>query len=376
MTSGTEFDSIRPYNSNEIEAAIDRLCQSQEFLALFSRLTQKDNESIITILKGIKSRDEFQLQFFGLAIQTLIGSTTDGVSVGGMELVDKDDAYIFISNHRDIILDSAILNMLLIKNNNKYTRAAIGSNLLLNEWVTDLVKLISCFVIERNVSVREMLTSSTIRSKYICKVIEENKNSIWIAQREGRTKNGDDRTQGSLLKMLKMHGSSDFIENFKNLHILPLSISYEWEPCDVLKVQELYVRETGEYTKTSADDMNSMLTGLSAYKGRVHFQIDQLTELEIAAAGALPSNGQKIEALAALIDSKIYKNFKLWPNNYIAYDLLNSVNKFTEFYTPQEKENFTKVMTEKINKLDGNISMLNHLFLDIYANPVKNSLNL
>ena len=155
-----------------------------------------------------------------------------------------------------------------------------------------------------------------------------------------------------------------------------MSISYEWEPCDVLKVQELYVRETGEYTKTSADDMNSMLTGLSAYKGRVHFQIDQLTELEIAAAGALPSNGQKIEALAALIDSKIYKNFKLWPNNYIAYDLLNSVNKFTEFYTPQEKENFTKVMTEKINKLDGNISMLNHLFLDIYANPVKNSLNL
>ena len=168
-----------------------------------SRLTKIDKDTIIYTLKDIRTRSEFQEHFFGPAIQSLIQTTTDGVSVTGMELVKKDESYIFMSNHRDIILDSAILNILLREYGNKYTRAAIGSNLLINEWVTDLVKLNSCFVIERDITVREMLTSSALRSKYIREVIKENENSVWIAQREGRTKNGDDITQQSLLKMLK-----------------------------------------------------------------------------------------------------------------------------------------------------------------------------
>lgn len=376
MTSDSEFDSIRPYCGSEIEAARDRLCQSPDFLTLFSHLTQIDQESIIKALKGIRTRTEFQEYFFGPAIQSLIKSTTDGVSVEGMELVNKDSSYIFMSNHRDIILDSAILNVLLRSHGNKYTRAAIGSNLLINEWVTDLVKLDSCFVIERDITVREMLSSSGIRSKYIREVIAENENSVWIAQREGRTKNGDDRTQQSLLKMLRMSGTSNFAENFKELHLMPLAISYEWEPCDALKTQELYTRTLGEYVKTPEADMNSMLTGLSAYKGRVHFHIGQLTDEELETLNTLPSNGNRIETLAVMIDSKIHKNFKLWPNNYIAYDLLHSVNKFSTFYTPEEKENFISVMRQKIDKLEGNVSMLNNIFLAIYANPVKNSLNL
>lgn len=376
MTSDSEFDSIRPYCGSEIEAARDRLCQSQDFLALFTRLTKLDKDSIIHALKGIRTRTEFQERFFGPAIQSLISTTTDGVSVEGMNLVDNNLSYLFMSNHRDIILDSAILNVLLRSHGNKYTRAAIGSNLLINEWVTDLVKLDSCFVIERDVTVREMLTSSAIRSKYIREVIEENEDSVWIAQREGRTKNGDDRTQQSLLKMLKMSGESGFSDIFKELRLTALSISYEWEPCDALKTAELYTRTVGEYVKTPEADMTSMLTGLSAYKGRVHFHVEQLTEEELEQLNTLPSNGDRIEALATLIDSKIHRNFKLWPNNYIAYDLLHSGNKFSEFYTREEKENFIRTMTQKMDKLEGNISMLNNIFLEMYANPVKNSIKL
>lgn len=293
-----------------------------------------------------------------------------------MELVDNNVSYTFMSNHRDIILDSAILNVLLRNHGAKYTRPAIGSNLLINEWVTDFVKLNSCFTIERDITVREMLSSSSIRSQYIRETIEENEDSVWIAEKEGRTKNGDDRAQQSLLKMLKMSGTANFSDNFKALHLMPLSISYEWEPCDSLKTQELYTRTVGEYIKTPEDDMNSMLTGLSTYKGRVHFHIDKLTDSELDKLNDLPSNGERIEALAALIDAKIHKNFKLWPNNYIAYDLLHSVNKFSSQYTPEEKARFIQIMTQKMDKLEGNISMLNNIFLEIYANPVKNSLNL
>lgn len=376
MTADSEFDSIRPYCGDEIKAAIKRLSQSSEFMTLFSSLTKMEKDVILKALEGITTRDEFQQRFFIPAIKSIMSSTTDGVTISGLELVQPNTSYLFMSDHRDIILDSAMLNVLLQQNGSKYTQAAIGSNLLINEWITDLVKLDSCFVIERDVTVREMLSSSAIRSRYIHQIIEKNENSVWIAQREGRTKNGDDRTQPSLLKMLKMSGNKDFVQNFNALHIMPLSISYEWEPCDALKTEELYTKTLGEFVKTPETDMNSMLTGLSAYKGRVHYHIDRLEIEELNEISKLPSNGERIETLAKAIDRKIHKNFKLWPNNYIAYDLLHSVNKFSQHYSPQEKENFIRVMTQKMDKLNGNISMLNNIYLEIYANPVKNSLNL
>lgn len=376
MTVDTEFDSIRPYHDSEVPAAAQRLAESKDFLALFTYLVKQDAAPIIQALQSIHTRQDFQQNLFGPAIQTLMDTTTDGVSVEGLELVDKNTSYTFMSNHRDIILDSAILNVLLRTYGAKYTRPAIGSNLLINPWVTDFVKLNSCFVIERNITVREMLNSSLLRSKYIRNTIQENEDSVWIAEKEGRTKNGDDRVQHALLKMLKMSGTSHFAESYKELRIMPLSISYEWEPCDALKTQELYTRTVGEYIKTPEADMNSMITGLKEYKGRVHFHIDRVTDEELDALDKLPSNGERIEALGAIIDKKIHKNFKLWSNNYVAYDLLHSVNKFSHMYTPEEKANFIQVMTQKIDKLEGNISMLNNIFLEIYANPVKNSMNL
>lgn len=376
MTSNPEFDSIRPYYDSEVPAAAERLCQSEAFLDLFKQLFKLDKAPIIAMLKKIKTKDQFQQYLFGPIVRKLMDMTTDGVTLEGIELIDNNASYTFMSNHRDIILDSAILNVLLREHGAKYTRPAIGSNLLINDWVTDFVKLDSCFVVERDITVREMISSSSLRSQYIRETIQENEYSVWIAEKEGRTKNGDDRVQQALLKMLKISGPANFAENFKELHLMPLAISYEWEPCDALKTQELYTRSVGEYTKTPEADMNSMITGLKDYKGRIHFHMDQLKDAELDEIDNLPSNNDKIEALANLIDSKIHKNYKLWPNNYIAYDLLHSVNKFNKYYTPEEKENFIRVMTQKIDKLEGNVSLLNNIFLEIYANPVKNHLKL
>ena len=337
MTSNPEFDSIRPYYDSEVPAAVERLCQSEAFLDLFKQLFKLDKAPIIAMLKRIQTKDQFQEYLFGPIVRRLMDMTTDGVTIEGMDLVDNNLSHTFMSNHRDIILDSAILNVLLREHGAKYTRPAIGSNLLINDWVTDFVKLDSCFVIERDITVREMLSSSALRSQYIRETIAENEYSVWIAEKEGRTKNGDDRVQQALLKMLRISGPSGFAENFKELRLMPLAISYEWEPCDALKTQELYIRSVGEYTKTPEADMNSMITGLKDYKGRIHFHIDRLTDEELASIDALASHNDRIEALAALIDDKIHKNYKLWPNNYIAYDLLHSVNKFSAFYTPEEK---------------------------------------
>lgn len=375
MTSDAEFNSIRPYVNGEIEAAIERLSQSAEFLSVFSQLTQMSEGELVKELKKIHNRDEFQTYFFGPAIQAIIHHTTEGVTFNGIENIRPDGSYLFISDHRDIILDSAILNLLLRQNGFKYTQAAIGSNLLVNDWVTDLVKLNSCFVIERDIPVREMIVSSALRSKYIRETLQEGRNSIWIAQKEGRTKNGDDKTQLSLLKMFKMSGSKDFAENFRQLHIVPLSVSYEWEPCDDLKTGELYTKTVSEYMKTPEEDMKSMKNGLGMFKGRVNFTLDKPIDTELDEIAALPSNGERIEALAHLIDQKIHSNYKLWPNNFIAYDLVHSVNKFSHLYTDQEKETFIQTMTQKIDRIEGNRSLLNNIFLEIYANPVKNYIN-
>ncbi|MDL2231220.1 1-acyl-sn-glycerol-3-phosphate acyltransferase [Porphyromonadaceae bacterium OttesenSCG-928-L07] len=374
MTLDPKFDHIRPYIDGEIDNAISRLRQNKEFLSLMSNLTKIDEKDMIDDLKDIRHRDEFQ-QFFGKIITAIIQHTSDGLSVSGLENLKPDTSYLFMSNHRDIILDSAILNLILQKNGLKYTQAAIGSNLLVNQWVTDFVKLESCFVIERDIPVKEMITSSSLRSEYIRDLLSEENYSVWIAQKEGRTKNGKDKTQPSLLKMLNMSGKDEFAKNFKELKVVPVAISYEWEPCDYLKTKEQYTKTVSEYVKTPEDDMNSMVQGLAGYKGRIHFTIEKPLCEELEPISGLSSNGDKSDALAKMIDDVIYRNFKLWPNNYIAYDLLHSVNKFSSEYTEEEKEKFIQSMYQKIDKIDGNKSSLNNFFLEIYANPVTSKLN-
>ena len=376
MTSDEVFKSIRPYIGEEVPAAVERLRGAGEFLELFSRMTGESGERIAEGLRGIRTRDEFQARFFGPTMERLLAGTTEEVTVTGLEYIEPGTSYLFITNHRDIILDSAILNITLRRGGRHYCEAAIGSNLLINDWVTDLVKLDACFIIERGLPVRDMISSANLRSHYLRDVIRENRDSVWIAQKEGRTKNGDDRTQPSLLKMFRMSGPTDFVENFKELRVTPVAISYEWEPCDALKTDELFQRATGEYVKTPAADMESMLEGLAAYKGRVHFAITPPLDRELEGLADRDNHGDRIAELAALIDERVHGNFRLWPNNYVAYDLLHGSNRFADRYSEEERERFSRVMTEKLDRLPGNRSALNNIFLDIYANPVKNSLSI
>ncbi|MDR2130099.1 MAG: 1-acyl-sn-glycerol-3-phosphate acyltransferase [Odoribacteraceae bacterium] len=376
MTSNPEYNHIRPFAGDEIPAATGRLGSSREFLSLFAQMLDWEEGHIVEMLREISTPEEFQTRFFLPVIKELIRATTNGVTLSGVENLKRENTYLFISNHRDIILDSAILNTLLIENGFPYCQAAIGSNLLINDWVTDLVRLNSCFIIERNLPVKEMVTSAALRSRYIRDLVEENRYSIWIAQKEGRSKNGDDRTQHALLKMFKMSGPKEFVENFKELHLVPLSISYEWEPCDDMKTHELYQKNTGEYVKTPEDDMKSMYRGLAEHKGKIHFAIGQPINEELEPINRYPNNGDRVSALADHIDTAIHRNYKLWPNNYVAYDLLHGSAKFTQAYSGEEKENFIKTMKQKLDRLDGYRSILNGIYLDIYANPVKNSLKL
>ncbi|MDR0544730.1 MAG: 1-acyl-sn-glycerol-3-phosphate acyltransferase [Odoribacteraceae bacterium] len=372
----TEMKRIRPFAGDEVPEAARRLAASREFLALFAGMLGWSEARLAGMLREVTTPTEFQTRFFLPVVRELERTTTGGVTFSGLEYLKRDVAYLFVSNHRDIILDSAILNAILLDNGRLYCQAAIGSNLLINDWVTDMVRLNSCFIIERNLTVKEMVTSAGARSRYIRDLIEENHYSVWIAQREGRAKNGDDRTQHALLKMFKMSGPKEFAENFRELHLAPLAISYEWEPCDGMKTDELYRKSTGEYTKTPEDDMTSMYRGLAEQKGRVHFAIGKPVDEELEEITRSPNNGGRVAALAGCIDATIHENYKLWPNNYIAHDLLNGSMRFANNYSDVEKDEFIKAMNRKIERLSGHRSILNGIYLNIYATPVTNHLKI
>ncbi len=378
MISESEYDDIRPYCDPEVPEVVERLIKNEDFikfaLQLFPNLSR---EKIEGSLSQVKTVDDFQSLFIVPLVNNIIKNTTKGISIEGLDKLDKNENYLFISDHRDIILDSALLNILLYKNDFTTTEIAIGSNLLIQPWISDLVKLNKSFVVKRNSSVREMLVNSKQLSSYIGHAISTKESSVWIAQREGRTKDGDDRTQPSLLKMLHMSGKKSFSEHFKALKIVPVAISYEYEPCDGLKSRELFAKETDEgYKKTPKDDLLSMLKGLINEKGRVNFRVGKPISKMLDVIEEMDDSRDKLKALADLIDYKIHKNFKLWPDNYIAFDILNKSDEYREKYTDEEKDLFLKHMDKKLGTVDGDCERLKEIFFEIYANPVKNQIEL
>lgn len=379
MFTDSDFDAIRPYNDSEVVEIIGRLITEEAFIRFSQQLFPGfSKEMIVKALSEVKTIKEFQSNFIVRLAQHIIDHTTKGITINGLENLDPKESYLFISDHRDIILDSALLNVMLHNNGFETTEIAIGSNLLIQPWISDLVKLNKSFVVQRNVSVREMLTSSKQLSSYIEYALNTKKSSVWIAQREGRTKDGDDRTQQSLLKMLQMGGGkSSFSEYFKGLRIVPVAISYEYEPCDGMKTIELYKKETDEgFKKTPKDDLRSMIKGMVNEKGRVNFVIGKPISEMLDVIEEMDDCRDKYKALADLIDYRIHKNFKLWPDNYIAYDTINNTKEFKHKYTAEEKDLFIKHMEKKISSEDGDIDRLHQIFLEIYANPVKNRLEL
>lgn len=381
MITESDFDDIRPYNDSEVVEVINRLLQEEAFIKfaqqLFPGFTKEMIEKALSEVKSIK---EFQGNFIIRLAQHIIDNTTKGITIDGLENLDPNESYLFISDHRDIILDSALLNVMMHHHGFETTEIAIGSNLLIQPWIADLVKLNKSFVVNRNVTVRQMLESSKQLSNYINFALNTKKSSIWIAQREGRTKDGDDRTQQSLLKMLQMSGGKEFCSHFKNLRIVPVAISYEYEPCDAMKTLEVHLKETESgYQKTAKDDLRSMIRGMINEKGRVHFHIGKPIAQMLDTIEDMDESKDKFKALADLIDYRIHKNYKLWPDNYIAYDIVNNSKEFLDKYTIEEKELFLKHMEKKIATIEDraeNMERLHQIFFEIYANPVKNRLEL
>ena len=307
-------------------------------------------------------------------MQYILNNSISKLTFSGLENVQKGVPYIFITNHRDIVLDSALLNYVLHQNGYDTCEIAIGSNLLINKWITDLVKLNKTFIVKRNVPGRKLYHYSIILSKYIRYTLTEKKQSIWISQREGRTKDGNDKTQISLIKMLNISGEKDWVSNYMEVNILPVTINYEIEPCDIEKVRELYNKaQDKNYKKTQLDDLNQMAGGMASPKGEVHLTFGEPLNPKVPYLTRFPKH-TFFENLAKLVDTEIYKGYKLKPFNYIAAEMYFRED-FHQYYTKQEKEKFLAMMNQKLSKLEGDRDQLERLFLQIYANPVKNYFN-
>lgn len=373
MTQNFNFDDIRPYYDNEAREVMRRLQHDPLFMKLVNHLwPTMTQEEAFTKADKVTSNMAFQLEFMHQAIRVIVSRSSTGLTCSGFENVDPKQAYLYIANHRDILLDSAILQILLVEHGFETSEITFGNNLMQGGFITDFGKLNRMFTVLREGNSRELYEISQKLSAYIRHTIMEKNVSVWIAQRNGRTKDGNDMTQTGLIKMLNMSGGKNFSESIKNLKIVPLSISYEYEPCDDLKVQELYLSSLhSKYVKAPGEDLNSILTGILQPKGRIHMTVGKPIENELAEIEKIGNENEKIKTLVNIIDEKLYANYKLWPVNYIANDIANESTEFSSYYTEKEKEDFINYIKQKTKKLTGDEQSLFNLFIAMYSNPVK-----
>lgn len=371
-----DFDEIRPFHDDEVSQVIDGLCNEPYFVRMIPALFPSvPVEAVLAKLKQVKTIDTFQVEFIIPFLDHIIETSTSGVTADGFENIDKNKSYLFITNHRDIILDSAFLNVKLHEKGFPTTEIGIGDNLLIYEWITNLVKLNKSFIVKRGLPVRQMMEASGTLSAFIRDSIVHGQN-IWLAQREGRSKDGNDMTQGSVLKMLNLSGkSSSMAENIKELNLVPVSISYEYDPCDYLKAyQYQQKRDNPEYKKSKNEDLTHMSMGLYGEKGHVHFsfgtpiaaELDEVTD---------PNKNVQVQQIAEIIDKQIHSNYHLWPGNYVAYDILENSSRFRDRYTDEDKRSFLHYVNEHICRLeDADREFIYETILKMYANPVYNKL--
>ena len=374
METIQNFDDIRPFYDSEIGAELATISREPQLLFSLKQIyPKKTTRSIIKVLENFQTTKDFQATIIKALLRKLAAKTTTGLSISGLEKIANRQNRLFISNHRDIILDSAFLNVLLLENDWETCEIAIGDNLFIAPWVEKLVRINKSIVVKRNLPVRQILEASAKLSAYIRYSITELKNSIWIAQREGRAKNSDDRTQEAVLKMFNISGKGTVLENMRQLNITPVSISYEYDPCDYLKAKEFQQkRDNPDFQKSPEDDRKSMLTGLWGWKGRVHYEVSDI-EAEIGSI-ALGNKNEQFTALAQLIDKHIHRNYKIYPVNIIAFDLLQNNNSAGK-YTLTEKAEFEKYLQNRIDKIDlenKDTDFLRGKILEMYANPYIN----
>jgi len=371
MTDEHKFDDIRPYRDDEIPAAMQRIVSDPYFPQVAQYVyPDRSVQEVRDIMLGCRNIYEFQTTVMKQVNEQVIARTTDGLTFGGVERLDPSKRYLFISNHRDIVLDSCLLMYILHTNGHKIGEITFGSNLMKGQMVIDIGKSNKMFKVERGGNPRELYTTSVHLSEYIRYAITEKKESVWIAQRNGRTKDGMDRTDQGLIKMLSMSGGKDRVKALAELNIAPVSVSYEWESCDILKALELYASRDGKpYVKKPGEDLNSILTGITQPKGRVHIEIcEPLTASDLNAIPTDYVDAQFRHAVAELMDSRICGGYRLFPNAYVAHDIRSGNNRYADRYTATQRDAFTAHLHE-LDKY-GTDPALRDIFLGIYANPV------
>ncbi len=370
------FEIIAPYRDDQINDALIRITNADEFPNV-SRFVfpDKDPQEIRDMLLKIHTSNDFQVQFMHKAVRRVVANSSDGLTFDGFEKLHPDKRYLFITNHRDIVLDSAILQILLRENSLPRSEISFGSNLMISPFIVDFGKVNKMFTVIRGGTRHEFLENSRLLSSYIRHTITETGESIWIAQRNGRTKDGFDKTEEGLLKMLNMSGKGTFKENFCELNIVPLTISYEIEPCGLSKVNEMYISRSRTYIKQPGEDLNSILTGISQHKGRIHMSVGDILNNFLQNFDDSSCKNENIRKLTETIDRQIYQNYKLFQRNYIAYDVLNNSNEHSDLYTTDEKNLFLETIQHETETLSGDKATLREIYYRMYANPVQNKKN-
>ena len=374
-----QFDAIRPFEPEELPEVFERLIADEQFRSVIGVVFPNiPFEAIAQKMRQCKTNLDFQVAFCYGFLKDLLSKASKGCDID-VSNVDITRRYTFVSNHRDIVLDSALLDVLLIDAGFKTTcEIAIGDNLLAAPWIKDLVRVNKSFIVERSAGVREMLMSSKRMAEYMHYVIEKKNDNVWIAQREGRAKDSNDRTQPSILKMMAMGGTGNIIERLMQLHIVPLAISYEYDPCDFLKAMEFQLKRDVEgWKKTKQDDVISMRTGIMGYKGRIHYHAAPCIDDYLKTLDPDMPKGELFDTIAAYMDKLIHANYQLFPCNYIAADMLAGNDNLATNYTAEDKAAFEKYLESRLAMIDipnKDEAFLRERILTMYANPAKNKL--
>ncbi len=372
----SKFDPIRPFYDSEVNEGIRSVLHHPMMKALMNFTFPDVEESVWKeqLLKTHSIRD-FQVNFIYQSVQKVLQRSSEGLTTSGFEKLEKNTSYLFISNHRDIILDTSLLNVSLYDHGLVMTASAIGDNLVKKDFLLKLSRLNRNFLVLRGLPPRELLQSSKLMSEYIGQLLLRENRSVWIAQREGRTKDGNDATHQGVLKMLAMGSDEENVmDYFKKIKIVPVSISYEYDPTDALKMPQLMAEANNEiYIKEKNEDFITLLSGIMGQKKRIHIHVGDVLEKEIDEIKLKQDNSNRqIQCLAQVIDDSILSTYRLWPTNFIAYDILHKTNNHSHLYTENEKSLFERRLELKI---DNTNQVMVDSFLAMYSNPVSNKLN-
>lgn len=377
-----EFKDIAPYQDEMFRPKVAELIKEPDFRhAVEYVMRGVDFDDFSNKLLTINNSDDFQKIVMLPFLEKLEKETTSGLTVGGLENLDNNESYTFITNHRDIVLDASFLNLNFLRSGRKTTEIAIGDNLLIYDWIDNLVRLNKSFIVRRNLKLSEALQAARHLSAYIQFCINAKHESLWIAQREGRAKDSNDRTQESLIKMLGLSGTGSMRENIEAVNLLPASISYEFDPNDFLKVREFLLRRRDpNFRKSQYDDLLSMETGMLGFKGRMHYQFGKCISSELRALPADMDKGEFIQHACLLIDKSIHLGYNIFPINYIAFDAINSSDRFSGMYTGDDMRKAREYCDAQLAKVDvegitpEEHEFMRRKFMEMYANPLINKL--